>query len=1082
MKRLLTLALLLLPLVIGGLAFGKITASAESSTPASPQETSLLTPAGHFGGLVDATAAANGYAYIGSGAQILVYDVSTPDAPVQVGASPILAGTVRDIEISGTYLYAALGDAGVQILDISDPQHITILGGYTTYGEVSAVRVVGNYAYTASIFDSFRIFDVSSPAHPTQCGQFDAIYIGEGVDVVGTYAYVAAGGDGLRILDVSDCHNIASLGTYPSTYARDVAVSGDYAYLADGYGSPNFVVVNVSNPDAPAKIGSLAAPGEGYAVALEGSMAYLATWDNGVRFIDISNPTAPAELGFYNTPGRAEFVSVLDGYLYVADTWGGTRFIDANTPSNPALVYAYASPGEMYDLAVSGTSVFGLDNSLGFYTIDATHPQSPTLEAYESSILGDMTMQYSMATSGALTLITHNGNLEVIDTSDPAHPAFLSTYTTPGTAHKAALRGTLAYVADGENGLLILDVSNPHAIQTVGHFDTLGETFDVATDGHYAYLADGDQGLRVVDVSTPGAPHEVGNFQPGGYARGIALAGHKVMLSLTYGGLYVVNVSNPATPTSTGFYNTMIAEDMAATDRVGFVLANQFAGRLQMLDLTQPLTPTVLAEYPLTNGGAGTNDALVIQDGWLYVAAGSDGMLTFPLPGAIRITEVRPGQTRAGWSQQIDIYGENFPDDASVKVGTYDLASVTVLDATHLQVVVPDNIPAGQYDVTVSGAGLLDGSAAAAFEVLPAETDTLFAYPDELWVGPKVPRQYENTQIGLVVRRVGGTSPIDNLSVDFYLGDPQAGGSAIGSGTVVSLPPSAYTSTTGVDWQPTVAGLQDLFAVVKVGGTEQFVISRTVNVLAAAQDVTPPAITAFTVDGQGDSDVSTQDVSIQIFAQDDAGGVGVAAIYLMEFDWNPPLGQWILAQSSGWMEYQEPLTFTWSLHWFPGTKNLIAWAADYEGNITPLGTVRWINFIPPAISINQGQVQMFAYNLSAGQSFGATSTPAFGDPDLYFGDTNTWIAHSTNPGTQMDTISLTATHDDLYTLAVYGWETSRYGLRISPSLLGPTGGGVEKPAGSQITPPTAPATTAPRTQGLPAYIRTYDIYLPTVLR
>ena len=50
----------------------------------------------------------------------------------------------------------------------------------------------------------------------------------------GHYAYVAVGGAGLEVIDVSDPANPRRVGSYDTPGgAVDVAVSGDYAYVAD---------------------------------------------------------------------------------------------------------------------------------------------------------------------------------------------------------------------------------------------------------------------------------------------------------------------------------------------------------------------------------------------------------------------------------------------------------------------------------------------------------------------------------------------------------------------------------------------------------------------------------------------------------------------------------------------------------------------------------------------------------------------------------------------------------------------------------------------------------------------------------
>ena len=73
---------------------------------------------------------------------------------------------------------------------------------------------------------------------------------------LGPHAYVAAGAAGLQVYDVSDPGAPALLGTRDTRgIASDVAVAGDYAYVADG--AAGIEVVDVSDPAAPRLVANL---------------------------------------------------------------------------------------------------------------------------------------------------------------------------------------------------------------------------------------------------------------------------------------------------------------------------------------------------------------------------------------------------------------------------------------------------------------------------------------------------------------------------------------------------------------------------------------------------------------------------------------------------------------------------------------------------------------------------------------------------------------------------------------------------------------------------------------------------------
>jgi len=77
---------------------------------------------------------------------------------------------------------------------------------------------------------------VSDPTNPTWAGGYDTSGIARGVAVSGGYAYVADGSGGLVVVDVSDPTKTLAGGYDTSDYARGVAVAGGYAYVADSGG------------------------------------------------------------------------------------------------------------------------------------------------------------------------------------------------------------------------------------------------------------------------------------------------------------------------------------------------------------------------------------------------------------------------------------------------------------------------------------------------------------------------------------------------------------------------------------------------------------------------------------------------------------------------------------------------------------------------------------------------------------------------------------------------------------------------------------------------------------------------------
>ena len=115
-----------------------------------------------------------------------------------------------------------------------------------------------------------------------------------GVAVSGNYAYVADGEAGLQVIDVRNPTNCVRVGGYDTSgYAKGVAVSGNYAYVAgatQGYpGKPGLHVIDVSNPTNCVRVGGYVTRAEAYGVAVVSNRIYVANYDAGLLVL----PTLP---------------------------------------------------------------------------------------------------------------------------------------------------------------------------------------------------------------------------------------------------------------------------------------------------------------------------------------------------------------------------------------------------------------------------------------------------------------------------------------------------------------------------------------------------------------------------------------------------------------------------------------------------------------------------------------------------------------------------------------------------------------------------------------------------------------------
>ncbi|MBI2874344.1 MAG: right-handed parallel beta-helix repeat-containing protein [Firmicutes bacterium] len=236
-----------------------------------------------------------------------------------------------------------------------------------------------------------------------------------------------------------------------------------------------------------------------------------------------------------------------------------------------------------------------------------------------------------VAVSGRISVVATGGaGIAVVDISNPASPAVLGRYDTPGYAEAVALAGRYAYVADGPSGVKVVDISNPAKPVPVGGSSGSRYVFDVAVEGRYAYLAAAGGGMLVVEMTDPARPQEVAAYDTPGYAYGLSISGKTAYVADGWGGLRILDIADPLLPRETGSLDLPgWAFDIAVGDTWAYA-ATGWAG-LQVIDLSDPDRPRRI-DNPWRNRKTGAKTRIIpawrvaVNQGRLYMTDRTGGL------------------------------------------------------------------------------------------------------------------------------------------------------------------------------------------------------------------------------------------------------------------------------------------------------------------------------------------------------------------------------------------------------------------------------------------------------------------------
>jgi len=578
------------------------------------------------------------YAYVAAGRSGLqVVDISDPEHPRIAGYWDDNPSRAYDVKVRGDYAYLADWNGGLIIVDISDPENPIELGACES-GWITQMSVRGNYAYVVAQdphdHDNnqphIRIVDISNPHAPREISIFETAGRTSDIVIRGNYGYISQSRDGLAIIDLSDPEHPAQVGFYAiDDEFSDFAVNDDNAFIPV---RNTLLIIDISNPNNPSEIGLIELQGQVTDVGISGDFAYLANRFGGMRVFNISDPQNPEEAGLLESDQEISGVTISGEFAFLWHNgfgWGGAalRIVNVQNPDQIRDVGAYENRGYARIVALSNDYAYVGSYSEGLCIADISDPGNPAQVAlYDSTRSIDWV---TIADNYAYIVDEYYGGLRIVDITDPEDPEEVGFYDTPGDARMVSVNGDYAYIADGEEGVLILDISDRSNPGEIGLYPT-HDANCVVVEGDYCYVYD-YCGLSIVDFSDPESPVEISFTDTGGYPLALSVDnGYAYATSGNYG-LYIIDVSNPYRPVQKCRYfgNGITGEVAFLGDYVCALYYNGF----EVLDISDPENPEAIGFYD-TPGDA--DGIAASEDGLIFVADGTNfGIYRFEHPDVV---------------------------------------------------------------------------------------------------------------------------------------------------------------------------------------------------------------------------------------------------------------------------------------------------------------------------------------------------------------------------------------------------------------------------------------------------------------
>ena len=575
-------------------------------------------------GSVMGVAIAGDYACLSDGlAGLQVVDISDPDSPIIVG-SVDTPGFAINVAVDGDFAFVADGGMGLQVIDISTPDSPVIVGSLDTPGNATAVVVHGGFAYVADGSAGLLVIDVSLPGSPVVAGGVAIPGFAAGIALSGNHCFMACGVEGLYVIDILDPWNPVIVGSVDTPGSSSgVAVLGNWAYVADG--ASGLQVVDVSIRESPVIAGSLGLDGASLGIEVLGGLAYLSQQGVGLKVVDISMPETPVPAGSVELVGMSKTITVSGSNAYVVAFGFDLQVIDISGAESAPMLSTLGFSQRVIGVASKGDYAYSMGIS-EFSVIDMASPATPVavgsvhLSGYGQTIA--MTGNYAFVSLGVYTPI------QVVDVSVPESPVVVSNVQAGSS--DISIDGNIAVVGGGRRGgFSVVDISDPTSPVITGRLPI--ETYSVFVQGEYAYLGDIESGLWVVDLSNIHFPTVVGWVATETYISDIVVIGNFAYLAEYEFGLRVVNVSVPESPVIVGSRavhgyamaiggagDHVYVSDWIGPDTEEGLKTFEFLSYLQVFDVSDSTNPVITGrlETPglINNVDASGNYLLVADD------------------------------------------------------------------------------------------------------------------------------------------------------------------------------------------------------------------------------------------------------------------------------------------------------------------------------------------------------------------------------------------------------------------------------------------------------------------------------------
>lgn len=288
------------------------------------------------------------------------------------------------------------------------------------------------------------------------------------------------------------------------------------------------------------------------AALLNGTQLLAITAQQGCLLLDISQPASPKVTAtlFDGVITGCDNATFVGSYVMASEYVGGIAVYDASQSGGPVVNSHLFGGGwfwaDAYDLLYQPPYLFAAA-STGVGAVLNVYDASTTPANRVGQYFDQNQEAFSVQSSGNYMYLGGSSYMSVLDATQPAAPALVTTIPVPATS-MIRVNNTL-FAGTVNNSLVIMDLTNPAAPAIVNTIPLPDLPIRVRVFGNLLMVADNTAGLFIYDISSPQSPKLLSQTTNMTLAADVAVVGNTAFVAADIDGLDIFNITNPSAPT-----------------------------------------------------------------------------------------------------------------------------------------------------------------------------------------------------------------------------------------------------------------------------------------------------------------------------------------------------------------------------------------------------------------------------------------------------------------------------------------------------------------------------------------------------